>query len=75
MPVTCLEPNSPDLERTAGFLADAFGWRPQPFAPDYLVAPYGDGAGMPAPADRSWSSRSRSRASGGAATSSTRPDS
>jgi uncharacterized protein len=47
MPVTYVELNTPDLERTAGFLADVFGWQPQPFAaPDYLVAPHGDGAGV-----------------------------
>ena len=47
MPVTYVELNSPDLEATAGFLAEVFGWQLQPFAaPDYLVAPHGDGAGV-----------------------------
>lgn len=46
-PVTYVELHSPDLERTARFFADVFGWEPQPFAaPDYLVAPHGDGAGV-----------------------------
>jgi predicted enzyme related to lactoylglutathione lyase len=46
-PVTYVELNSPDLEATAAFMRDVFGWEPQPFAaPDYLVAPHGDGAGV-----------------------------
>ena len=46
-PVTYLELNSPDLDASVRFFADAFGWQVQPFAaPDYLVAPDGDGAGI-----------------------------
>ena len=46
-PVTYVEINSPDLPATRAFLAATFGWQPQPFAaPDYLVAPHGDGAGV-----------------------------
>ncbi len=46
-PVTYVELNSPNLEATAAFMADVFGWEPQPFAaPDYLVAPHGDGPGI-----------------------------
>ena len=48
-PVTYVELNSPDLEATTEFVRDGFGWEPQPFAaPDYLVAPHGDGAGIDA---------------------------
>src|SRR5262245_16811111 len=47
MPVTYVELNTPDLEVTAGFLRSVFGWQPRPFAaPDYLVAPHGNGAGV-----------------------------
>jgi uncharacterized protein len=47
LPVTYVEIHSPRLEVTQRFLADVFGWQPQPFvAPDYLVAPHGDGAGV-----------------------------
>ena len=47
MPVTYVELNSPDLEATTGFLTEVFGWQLQPFAaPDYLVAPHGDVAGV-----------------------------
>jgi predicted enzyme related to lactoylglutathione lyase len=46
-PVTFLEINSPDLERSTAFFSAAFGWELQPFAsPDYLVAPGGDGPGI-----------------------------
>ncbi|MEU1595933.1 VOC family protein [Streptomyces sp. NPDC005708] len=46
-PVTYVEPNSPDLQATNRFLSDVFGWQFQPFAaPDYLVAPHGDGPGI-----------------------------
>ena len=46
-PVTYVELNSPNLDATAAFMADVFGWEPQPFAaPDYLVAPHGDGPGI-----------------------------
>jgi predicted enzyme related to lactoylglutathione lyase len=46
-PVTYVELNSPDLDRTVRFFADVFGWQPQPFAaPDYLVAPHGGDAGI-----------------------------
>ena len=31
-PVTYVELNSPSLEATAAFMADVFGWEPQPFA-------------------------------------------
>lgn len=38
-PVTYVEINSADVERSAAFFGAAFGWRFQPFAsPDYLVA-------------------------------------
>ena len=48
-PVTYVELNSPDLNATSTFTADVFGWEPQPFAaPDYLVAPHGDGPGIDA---------------------------
>ena len=48
-PVTYVELNSPDLEATTAFMRDVFGWEPQPFAaPDYLVAPHGDGPGVDA---------------------------
>jgi predicted enzyme related to lactoylglutathione lyase len=47
-PVTYVELNSPDLNATAAFMAEVFGWEPQPFAaPDYLVAPHGDGPRVP----------------------------
>jgi predicted enzyme related to lactoylglutathione lyase len=46
-PVTFLEINSPDLERSSAFFSAAFGWQLQPFAaPDYLVAPGGEGPGI-----------------------------
>ena len=48
-PVSYVELNSPDLEATTAFVRDVFGWEPQPFAaPDYLVAPHGDGPGIDA---------------------------
>jgi len=48
-PVSYVELNSPDLERSARFFTDVFGWQPQPFAaPDYLVAPHGDAPGVDA---------------------------
>jgi predicted enzyme related to lactoylglutathione lyase len=47
LPVTCRELNTADLEATTAFFADVFGRQLQPFAaPDYLVAPHGDGAGI-----------------------------
>jgi predicted enzyme related to lactoylglutathione lyase len=46
-PVTFMEINSPDRERSSAFFSAAFGWELQPFAsPDYLVAPSGDGPGI-----------------------------
>jgi hypothetical protein len=46
-PVTYLELNTPDLEESKQFFTSVFGWSPQPFAaPDYLVAPHGDGPGI-----------------------------
>lgn len=46
-PVSYVEINSPDLDRTASFFESVFGWRPEPFAaPDYLVAAAGDGPGV-----------------------------
>jgi predicted enzyme related to lactoylglutathione lyase len=46
-PVTYLELNTADLRASAGFFTAVFGWTPQPFAaPDYLVAPHGDGPGI-----------------------------
>ncbi len=48
-PVTYVEINSPDLAASRAFMAATFGWQPQPFAaPDYLVAPHGDGPGVDA---------------------------
>jgi uncharacterized protein len=48
-PVAYVEINSPDLSATKAFMAAAFGWQFQPFAaPDYLVAPHGDGPGVDA---------------------------
>jgi uncharacterized protein len=39
-PVTYVELNSPDLERSTAFFEAVFGWEFQPFAsPEYLVAP------------------------------------
>jgi predicted enzyme related to lactoylglutathione lyase len=49
MPVTYVEINSPDLDATRTFLASVFNWEARPFAaPDYLVAPHGDGPGIDA---------------------------
>lgn len=46
-PVTYVEINSPDLPATQAFMASVFGWDARPFAaPDYLVAPRGDGPGI-----------------------------
>ena len=46
-PVTYVEINSSDVARTRAFFADTFGWQAQPFvAPDYFVAPHGDGPGV-----------------------------
>ena len=46
-PVSYLELNSPDLDTSTQFFGDVFGWQVQPFAaPDYLVAPHGDQAGI-----------------------------
>jgi len=43
-PVTYIELNSPDLERSTAFFEAVFGWKFQPFAsPEYLVAPGGAG--------------------------------
>jgi len=48
-PVTYVELNSPDLERSARFFRGVFGWDPQPFAaPDYLVAAANAPAGVDA---------------------------
>ena len=48
-PVSYVELNSPDLAATSRFFQDVFGWDAQPFAaPDYLVAPHGDGPGVDA---------------------------
>jgi uncharacterized protein len=46
-PVTYVEINSPDLAATSAFVSAVFGWQPRAFAaPDYLVAPHGDGPGV-----------------------------
>ena len=46
-PVSYVEVQSPDLPASRGFFSAVFGWDPQPFAaPDYLVAPHGDAAGV-----------------------------
>src|SRR6185369_10598019 len=48
-PVTYVELQSADLDRSAAFFSAVFGWRPQPFAAqDYLVAGHGDGPGIDA---------------------------
>jgi predicted enzyme related to lactoylglutathione lyase len=48
-PVTYVELNSPDLEATSAFMRAVFGSEPQPFAaPDYVVAPHGNGPGVDA---------------------------
>jgi predicted enzyme related to lactoylglutathione lyase len=48
-PVYYVEINSPDLAATNRFFGDVFDWEAQPFAaPDYLVAPHGDGPGVDA---------------------------
>ena len=47
LPVTYVEINSPDLDRSATFFAEVFDWKLRPFAdPGYLVAPAGDGPGI-----------------------------
>jgi predicted enzyme related to lactoylglutathione lyase len=47
LPVSYLELNTADLEKSAGFFTSVFGWTPQPFAvPGYLVAPHGDEPGI-----------------------------
>jgi uncharacterized protein len=47
LPVTYLEINTGDLDATTTFFETVFGWQHQPFAaPDYLVAPHGDGPGI-----------------------------
>lgn len=47
LPVTYVEINSPDLERSAAFFTDVFDWQLRAFAdPGYLVAPAGDGPGV-----------------------------
>ena len=46
-PISYVELNSPNLDATAAFMRDVFGWEPQPFAePDYLVVPHGEGPGL-----------------------------
>lgn len=46
-PVTYVEINSPDLNRSREFMSAVFGWQTQPFAAaDYLVSPHGDGPGV-----------------------------
>ena len=46
-PVTYVEIHSADHRRSEEFFRKAFGWEAQPFAaPDYLVAPHGDGDGV-----------------------------
>jgi hypothetical protein len=48
-PVSYVELNCPDLEASARFFANVFGWSLQPFAaPDYLVAPHGEAFGVDA---------------------------
>ncbi len=43
-PVTYVEINSPDLAATSAFVSAVFGWQPRALAaPDYVVAPHGDG--------------------------------
>lgn len=47
MPVTYVEINSPDLERSAAFMAEVFHWPLSTFAdPGYLVSAAGDGPGV-----------------------------
>jgi predicted enzyme related to lactoylglutathione lyase len=47
MPVTYVEINSPDLERSAAFFNDVFDWQLRTFAdPEYLVADAGDAGGV-----------------------------
>jgi predicted enzyme related to lactoylglutathione lyase len=47
MPVTYVEINSPDLDRSAAFMSDVFDWQLSTFAdPGYLVAAAGDGPGV-----------------------------
>src|SRR6478752_6685609 len=47
LPVTYVEINSPDLDRSATFFAEVFDWKLRPFAdPGYLVAPAGDRPGI-----------------------------
>ena len=42
LPVTYVEINSPDLDRSATFFADVFNWTLRSFAdPGHLVAPAG----------------------------------
>jgi uncharacterized protein len=46
-PVSYLELNSPDLDRSSAFFATVFGWELRPFAtPDYLVASSDDAPGI-----------------------------
>lgn len=46
-PITYVELNSPDLDASVEFFDHVFGWTVQAFAaPDYLVAPHGDGPGV-----------------------------
>lgn len=46
-PVSYVEINSPDRERSARFMSQVFGWQFRPFAdPGYLVADHGDAEGV-----------------------------
>lgn len=47
LPVTYVEINSPDLEKSAAFFSAVFDWQLRTFAdPGYLVAAAGDGPGI-----------------------------
>jgi hypothetical protein len=65
-PVTYVEINSPDLERSSTFFAAAFDWTLRPFAdPEYLVADSGTvQAWTPASWRRGTGSREPSRSPG-----------
>jgi hypothetical protein len=46
-PVSYVEINSPDRQRSARFMTDVFGWQFRPFAdPGYLVADHGSADGV-----------------------------
>ena len=46
-PVSYLELNSPDLDRSSAFFSTVFGWELRPFAaPNYLVASSDDAPGI-----------------------------